>query len=112
MPTAPTSVPTAEPISVTAWSPPTWTEHISTEGDVIEAFRILGSVPEEPRTGDDVLPVIVLQRDEIRSTPTDVMVLRYPVEILVGGVSLTRTQAEALIELLSSAIALIGGSPE
>jgi hypothetical protein len=99
------------PAVLTSWAPPGWAEHLSTEGDLVEAFRVLGSVPEPPRRGDDVITVIVVQRDEIQSTPTDITVRRHPAEILVGGVSLTGEQAGTLIELLSSAISLTEATP-
>ena len=112
MRTVPTSgLDATGPAVLTSWALPEWTEHLSTEGDLVEAFRVLGSVPGPPRKGDDVITVIVVQRDEIQSTPTDITIRRHPAEILVGGVSLTGEQAGALIELLSSAISLIGEPP-
>ena len=102
---------TTGPAVLTSWAPPGWAEHLSTAGDLVEAFRVLGAVPEPPRRGDGVITVIVVQRDEIQSTPTNITVRRHPAEILVGGVSLTGEQAGALIELLGSAISLIGETP-
>ena len=101
------TVPAQPPTTITRWSPPTWADQITDDGDLIEAFTVLGSIPQAPSTGPDTLSVIVMQRDEIDCGTADYVVKRHPAEILIGGVSLSPTQAGDLAELINSAISLI-----
>lgn len=106
------TVPTRTATSITSWNPPTWADQVTDEGDLIEAFNVLGSVPGAPRKGLDIVTVIIVQRDEITSTPDNIAVQRHPAEVLVGGVSLTVAQAGELADLINSAVTLLGGTPK
>jgi hypothetical protein len=112
MPSAPIHTALSRLFAATGWAPPRWATSLLTDGDLIEAVHLLGSVPGPPRKGTDAIAVIVIQRDEIRSDATDVIMTRHPAEILVGGVSLTGEQAGTLIDLLDSARRLIEGAAE
>jgi len=95
------------PTTITSWSTPTWADQITDDGDLIEAFKILGSIPGAPLKEHETLTVIIIQRDEITFSPGHFAVQRHPAEILVGGVSLSLAQARDLADLIKSAIALI-----
>ena len=95
------------PTKLTSWTPPTWTDTVSTDGDLIECSRTLGFVPRIPPTAADLLAVTLIQRDEIQANTHNIDVLRHPVAVLVGGVSLTGAETESLVRLLQDATALI-----
>jgi hypothetical protein len=95
------------PTTITSWSTPAWADQITDDGDLIEAFKILGSIPGAPLQEHETLTVIIIQRDEITFVEGDFAIQRHPAEILVGGVSLSLAQARELADLITSAIALI-----
>ena len=95
------------PLQLITWAPPPWADTISTEGDQIECSRTLGAVPEAVNSAGDVLKVIMIQRDEIRPDRDRIEVVRHPIEILVGGVSLTSSEARGLGHLVRHAIAVL-----
>jgi hypothetical protein len=92
-------------IQLTSWTPPTWTAEVNTDGDLIECSRTLGVVP--PCTGiGEAITVSLVQRDEVRATSQHIDVVRHPVTVLVGGVSLTPADTDALAKLLTNATEL------
>ena len=95
------------PLQLISWAPPPWADTIGTEGDQIECSRTLGVVPEEPNCAGDALKVIMIQRDEIRPDRDRIAVVRHPVEILVGGVSLSSSEARGLGHLVRHAVAVL-----
>jgi hypothetical protein len=106
-----TVITSAAPLQLTSWAPPAWTDSIVADGSLIVCSRTLGAVPELTGSGSggDALSVILVQRDELRTEPHRIDVVRHPAEILVGGVSLTATEGQELSRLIEDAIELLGG---
>ena len=98
------------PLQLSSWAAPPWTSTITVDGDLIVCSHTLGSIPETPNCAGDTLPVIIVQRDEIRPDRDLIHVVRHPPEILIGGVSLNSTQARGLSRLVNDAITLITNS--
>jgi hypothetical protein len=96
-----------DPVHLTSWTPPAWADSVVTTGDLIESWRTLGVVPLVPVTGSDTLAVALVQRDEVRATARRIEVVRHPVAVLVGGVSLTAPVADGLARLIDRATELI-----
>jgi hypothetical protein len=101
----PTVVTPVSLIQLTSWTPPAWTDEVSTDGDLIECSRTLGVVPRRVDALETV-SVCLVQRDEVRATREHVDVVRHPVTVLVGGVSLTPADTVALAKLLADATEL------
>lgn len=96
------------PLQLTSWTPPPWATTVMADGDLIVCSRPIGVVPHVTNgPADDVLSVMLVQRDEIRADLARIEVFRHPVEILVGGVSLSSDQAQDLSRLVENATALI-----
>ena len=106
----PTVVTPTSPIQLTSWTPPAWTDEVSTDGDLIECSRTLGVVPGG-RDALDTVTVSLVQRDEVRATREHIDVVRHPATVLVGGVSLTPADTTALATLLTDATALVRPAP-
>jgi hypothetical protein len=99
------------PLHLASWSAPAWATTVDTSGDQIEYSRTIGTVAPAVRGTNDVVTVTLVQRDEILAGLKRVDVVRHPAGVLVGGVHLSRQEAERLRALLDTATALIGDSP-
>ena len=96
------------PAQLAIWPAPEWAETVTTDGDLIECSRTLGTV-SDPECADSTLAVTLVQRDEVRTTRNqiEIEVVRHPVEVVVGDVSLTPEGTEALTGLLITATTLM-----